>query len=79
MTTYIPLVIPAFVGLHRLERDLGERWRVAFGLALASQLAWLTYDPRQQIPGPADYEACAAASRRATTPSSSTASTRTGS
>jgi hypothetical protein len=57
MTTYIPAVVPAFVGLHRLGQRLGDGGRALLGLALAAQFAWLAYDPTKQIPGADDYEA----------------------
>ena len=59
MTTYFFAIVPAFVGMRRLEASSPDRpitqW---FGPAsLAMQLAWLGYNPLSQIPTSADYAA----------------------
>ena len=57
MTTYVLAVVPAFVGLARLERSTAPATGALASWAVAAQLAWLTYDPGAQIPRRADYEA----------------------
>lgn len=56
MTTYVPLVIPAFVGLRRFQVH-GKPWdRALLYPLLAVQLALLLYNPLAQVPTRAEHE-----------------------
>jgi hypothetical protein len=71
LTTYVFLMIPAYVGVHRASQQGTDRERALVYPLLAAQLALLLYDPRPQIPTRDDYaagEKLIAALRRAPGP-----------
>jgi hypothetical protein len=57
LPAYVFAIVPAYVELHRLAPRLRPHVQSALWGGLAVQFALLGYDPRTQIPGPADYAA----------------------